>query len=173
MKIFIRSKQEITAMSYERKAILDKAFRISDRIQEHILKCVIYSKNYRDYKHWIEEELATFFSDINDMTPKKGFKIKDVDYRKNLFSAFGDELEDAKREVKIFHRTFVEKHPDPYPDFNIVPELYTTYFHAWQELRDEIYHKIGKYSKETSHEEISKLLHSVLDKYCTSTSWIK
>lgn len=173
MKIYIRTSESIFGMAYNRKDILDKAFHKSERIQEHVLKCVIYSKDYPDYKHWIDEELAVFFSEINDMQPKRGFRVKDNDYMNNMFSAFGDDLDDAKREVEIFHRDYVEKHPDPYPDFRITRDLYTTYFNAWRELYQNIRGKIGTYTKEVSREAFSKLIHEALDKYCQSAPWIK
>ena len=172
MKGYIRTVQSVTAMAYERKEILDTAFRYSEGIQEHILKCVIYSKNHRDYKPWVDEELTIYFTEINNMKPKKGLTVKDVDYRKNLFSAFGDELEDAKREVQAFYRKFVKTHPDPYPDFKITPELYERYFRAWQDLRDSLYTKIGKYPKASSKKEIARDIHFSLDKYCTSSPWL-
>lgn len=165
LKLFLKSSQAIFGMAYERQHILDTAYRYSDRIQEHILKCIIYTKSYTDYNHWIDE-ISNWIVDVNNMKSKKGLKIKDKDYLKNLFSAFGDELSDAKREVELFHRKFVEKHPDPYPDFDITKKLYSTYFYAWQDLKDHLKNKIGKIDQATAKDEIKTIVHQVLDSYC-------
>lgn len=62
MKLYIRRKQPVMAMAYSRDTIQSKAKFYRSAITDHIMKCVIYSKNYRDYNHWVEDELSSWFN---------------------------------------------------------------------------------------------------------------
>lgn len=172
MKLLILGKQSILGMAYSRSEILDEASSRSRGIREHILKCVIYSSSYKDYKHWTEDELSYWISYILNMKSKKGVKIKVKDYLNNFFISFGDELSDAKNEVIQFHRKFVETHPDPYPDFKVTRSLYSTYYYAWNELCKNLRKHLESSPKDVSKSDIVRLVHKSLDKYCKTSDWL-
>ena len=160
-------KRIIYGMSYDRRKILDDAYSYSEKIADHIMKCVVYGKQHKDYEHWIKDELCNkWFKDINDKTPKKHSGIKPDAYKKNLFAYMGDEVQDAKRDLMHFKRKYVEKAKNPYPDFEITQDLYFRVFDAYWKLADVISKKIGKYKESTAEQDIVSDIHSVLDKYC-------
>ena len=173
MKFLIKGKQDILGMAYSRSEIIDEALSRSRGIRDHILKCVIYSSYYKDYKHWTEDEISHWISYILNMKSKKGVKLKVKDYVNNLFSAFGDDLSDAKNEVNNFHKNYVEKHPDPYPDFDVTRSLYSAYYYAWNDLYKNLYRHLENHPKEVSKSDIVRLVHRSLDKYCEDNSWLK
>ena len=58
--------QSILAMSFPRKQALQRIESFADDITENIIKIGIYQNTTMDLNHWTSE-LATWFSDINDI----------------------------------------------------------------------------------------------------------
>ena len=170
MKRFIRSSSTILGMAHSRKQIKSNAEFYQDDIACHVMKCLVYSRNHRDYNHWINDELAAWIADINSMAPKKGFKIKPHDYSEWLLGGFGDELSDMKLDLKFFRNRFVVKHDPPYPDFNITPDMCDKLYLILQKLSKDVMSKIGTYDSINS---IRTELHKVLDPICNSAPWLK
>ena len=156
-------KIRIFGMASDRRKILDTMYNYSQQVADHIMKCVVYSSDHRDYNHWISE-IATWFWDVNTLTPKKGFKLKPNDYVENLFVGIGDELKDAKQELWRFHNKYVISHN--YPDFEITYDLYKTLFDAYWEIANFFSHTLGKYEETIAKDKITYDLHKILDKYC-------
>ena len=170
MKLFVRSKEGIFAMAHDRKDIRSRSMFYREEIANHIMKCVVYSRSYRDYNHWINDELSVWVYNISEMKPRKGFKIKSSDYESWLFGAFGDEYSDARRDLSFFKDEFVKFNQDPFPDFEITSELCERLFHVVDQLKRLIVPKLGKYC---SIQEVKHDFHTILDYSCKSSPWLK
>ena len=167
--IRIRSAEEILAMVNTRERIRDSAIMFSEEIANHIIKCVVYSKNSVDFNHWIHE-VATWIFDVSNQKPKKGCKIRPEDYEEWLFSGFGDEISDVPRDLRAFHHKFVRFNDHPYPDFNITSDLCNILFDTVNQLREIVPQKMQKYE---SIVDVQNTLHSVLDLTCTHDDWLR
>ena len=168
MKRYVAT-EPIYGMAYDRNKIKSRAIFYSDDIAEHIMKCIIYSREHKDYNHWIEE-ISEWIFKISDMAPKKGFKIKNSDYQSWLLNGFGDEQSDMRKDLEFFRDKFVVKHKEPFKDFDITLELCENLFDIITNINNKIIPMMQKYE---SVSEVNSDLHSILDKICISTSWIK
>lgn len=134
MKRYVRA-DNIFAMSQSRKQVLQDFQDLGGIINTHIIKCVVYGNTLsNDLPHWIHE-IATWIADANSIKCKS--KIKEKDYRDMLFGSFGDDLEDAWRNLRRFKlRNGRLLNSEPYPDFDITDEMVDKLFDAYQDLVD-------------------------------------
>ena len=53
----------INVQAFPKSVVGDTMKSFSKEVMEHIADCVMYGKNYKDYSHWIKDELATWMTD--------------------------------------------------------------------------------------------------------------
>lgn len=166
MKVAILSK--VYGMSLVRDKAVSKIASLSDKIEEHLLKCLVYKNSTDDYRHWIDDELATWISLVNDITIKpKDKKLKVKDYQSNLFGGLGDTYADANFALHLFRSNYTDsrKCKEPYPYFDITTELISTTLDAFTDIQSTLCEVLAK-KNGLDKANIAKLLHTILDKYC-------
>lgn len=123
-------KRMIVAMSFTRKECLAKLENLSPIINEHLMKCVIYSEElHNTLNHWTNE-LAAWLCKANGY--KSTSRLKEADYINSLFVDFGEDINDAEANLSIF-----QAHNDrskEYPQFEITDELCNQLFDTYQKL---------------------------------------
>lgn len=134
MKRYIRS-DSIFAMSQSRKQVLQDFQDLGGIINTHIIKCVAYGDTMpNDIQHW-QHEIATWIADANSIKCKS--KLKERDYRDILFGSFGNDIEDARRNLKRFKlRNGRLLNAEPYPDFDITDDMVDKLFDTYRDLVD-------------------------------------
>ena len=120
----------IFAMSQHRKQVLQDFQDLGGIINTHIIKCVVYKDVMPEAQnHWVNE-IATWIADANSIKCKS--RLKEKDYRNFLFGSFGDDIEDARRNINRFRlRNGRLLNSEPYPDFQITDELVDALFDAY------------------------------------------
>ncbi len=117
-------KRYIQGMALPRSKALAKLEAISDELSNHIIKCVLYDDILPTYmNHWVEE-IAGFLYIANRTHAKSNFKSKD--YMNSIFSAFGEDADDAYVNIGVFlaqHNTY----PDVVIDDRLADKLANTY----------------------------------------------
>lgn len=122
---------KILAMSRPRQGALNKLSRNNKKIQEHIIKCVIYP-NYESKKHWIKDELCNWFYQADKI--QCDTKLKKQDYRNTVFGMIGNTLGESLDDLTDFKEDFVKNASNPYNDFIITDELANTLYQTYQNL---------------------------------------
>lgn len=168
MKLFIKT--PIYAMSQERGPFKQKMLSWGALIEEHVCKCVMYGDSLPGdkYNHWIEDELATWLSDCNDVTFKpSNKKLKSAEYDKLLFGGLGDELSDARI---CLHNLQVHnsKHRNAYPFRQVDDEMVHKLYVLTAELREKFL-PILSTRNSLSKRNIAALLHDILDPICLTS----
>lgn len=108
----------IYGMSMERQKAKNRIISFQSEITENIIKLGIYQDNNRDRNHWIDE-LATWFSDINDLDLKpKGSKFNRNQYDEWVFGEFGTDISDVRSCIHSWQlkNRKTKKYPDVYVD---------------------------------------------------------
>lgn len=101
-------------MSFPRKQALQRIESFADDITENIIKIGIYQNTTNDLNHWTSE-LATWFSDINDVTFKpKGRKFTRDIYIDSIFGNFGDSISDVRSAIHVWQLR--NRRTKQYPD---------------------------------------------------------
>lgn len=119
MKRYIRS-NSIFAMADARKHVLEKLDSLNSKIEEHVLKCVVYGHDDPSYEHWIHE-ITNWISYANDVTLKpNNKKPKASDFLNTVFS-FGDDISDAKLSLGCFQAKIHDS--DKYSYFEVTDVL--------------------------------------------------
>ena len=130
----LSSNNYIKAMSWNRNRALSKLSSMSDTFVKHILKCVIYSDNMRDYNHWIQE-ISNYLEVANDIELKpRNKKPSKSDYEDTLFDALGNTRKDARNNLKLFLWEIEETHQ--YPEFEITEKLINNVFETCKNIVD-------------------------------------
>ena len=113
--------QSILAMSFPRKQALQRIESFADDITENIIKIGIYQNTTNDLNHWTSE-LATWFSDINDVTFKpKGKKFTRDIYIDSVFRNFGDSISDVRSAIHVWQLR--NRRTKQYPDVECTEEI--------------------------------------------------
>ena len=122
--------KSVYGMSFSRSEALARMDSFSERINEHVIECVVYKEARKDtINHWITE-IAGWLYRINKMETKS--KLKESDYINHLFSEFGSDRSDAEVNLSVY-QVNNDRMPDysKYPEFEITDELienlYLTY----------------------------------------------
>lgn len=159
---------KVYGMSLERDKAVSKMSSLSDRIEEHLLKCLVYKDSINDYRHWVDDELATWISLVNDITIKpKDKKLKAMDYQSNLFGGLGDTYADANFALHLFRSNHADsrKCKEPYPYFDITNELISATLDAFMDVQSTLCKVLAK-KNDLDKASIAEVLHTILDKYC-------
>lgn len=125
-------KRMIIAMSFSRKECLAKLENLSPIIDEHIMKCVIYSEELNSSVNYWLNELAAWMCKANGY--KSTTKLKAADYLNSLFIDFGEDINDAEANLSIFQAHNVRS--KEYPEFEITPELCDKLYKTYQSIID-------------------------------------
>lgn len=78
-------------MAYSRKDALAKVKRFSNTLLNHIIKCLIYGKQFGEatFKDWKEVEICGYLSAISSVVVKGSGKLKREDYFRSLTESHG------------------------------------------------------------------------------------
>ena len=165
MKIWIRSSQSIYGMSMEQKKARKKFDSLGDVISEHVCKCVLYRKSYKDYDYWIEREISGWISYINDVVisiPRK--KLKSSEYDSLLFGGLGDDYADARLNLEMVYSQCKKEDP-PYPDVHIDDSMIGDLVEVTEGLRQSIPDKLATVNSLTKEDFVAEV-HRILDEHC-------
>ena len=157
----------IQAMSMNQDDIIDKMKGRKKKVAEHLAKCAMYGDGLGSgkYDHWIEHELATWISEINEITAKpKGKKLKPSAYADYLFGALGDERADA-RSALIDLQLYNSDKAKPYPEVEIDEDMVDRMYAITQQMLGKVV-PILSTKNNFNKQEIENLLHSLLDPIC-------
>lgn len=165
MKRYMRSSENIYGMSMELKKAKDRIENLGDRVLEHVCKCILYGDSTSDYKHWIEDEISTWISYVNDLTVKpKNNKLKASDYDKLLLGGFGDSFADARINLAVEYNKCRDA-KEQYPEVTITQDMMNAMLDATLEMHNVIPTLLA--SKNTlDKKDIEVKVHNILDKYC-------
>lgn len=123
-------KKYVRAMSFTRSQALSKISSLSDTLNEHVIKCVIYQTILPDYiDHWTEE-IGIYLYNVNKIKSKT--KLKRADYIDSIFASFGTDMEDAEANLRLF-----KIHNKEYPEFELSNKLIETLFEVYSKLIDK------------------------------------
>lgn len=122
-------KKLIYGMSYKSKYAKSNLQTRSSALNDRIMKCAVYQDSTGDLNHWLDG-ISEILSFANDMTIKPSArKLSKTDYLDNLCGTFGDELSDARVNLKGFHG---QHSGEDYPEFDITDELVEKLFSYYQ-----------------------------------------
>ena len=116
MKIILKP-DAIFAMAMGKARLEKRMDAWSDLIAEHLSKCAMYGDTLPGdkYNHWIEDEIATYISDTNDIVCKHNKrKLKVKQYENRLFGWLSDEAAEAKsnlHNLQIQNKKALESYP--------------------------------------------------------------
>lgn len=128
MKRLRRNSETIFAMSFSRKEVLRRMESYSVKLNEHVLKCIVYADvRSETVPHWTME-IATWLNRINRM--ECSTKLKSKDYISTLFMCFGNTWADTELNLEEFRESAIET----YPDFDITSELVSQVHQTYQKL---------------------------------------
>lgn len=123
-------KKYIRAMSFTRSQALSKISSLSNTLNEHVIKCVIYQTILPDYiDHWTEG-IGIYLYNVNKIKSKT--KLKRADYIDSIFASFGTDMEDAEANLRLF-----KIHNKEYPEFELSNKLIETLFEVYSKLIDK------------------------------------
>lgn len=124
----------IYKMSMNRNKAIQRIDGFNELIASNILKLTVYTSNMRDYQHWIDE-LATWFSDINDITIKPSDKkLNESMYDELVFGQFGTTISDVRSYIDLW--LIHNRKNQQYPDFTNSSKITKYVFLKVSELRD-------------------------------------
>lgn len=162
MKLFCR-KVLINGQAFPKSVVEDKMKSFSEEVMNHVADCIMYGKNYKDYGHWIEDELATWMTDGGSLLEKGNKKPKKKVYEDTLFGHFGTTKDDAEHNLNIENVNNQNKEV-PYPKVVVDDKMITDCYNACKEIKETMI-PIFIANKKLDKQMITKTLFSILDKY--------
>ena len=168
MKRVILSSIPVLGMAYERKFVKQKAAQKSDKIKDHILKCIVYPNNAA-YNHWIKE-ISGYIASVNSYTVKpKNRKLTSSEYNNLTFKSLGEDEQDAEAILYEFYSDYAGK-PDAdskgcFSYFDITDELISKTHQICREIESLLCTMLSDSSAKYSMTDFSDVLHDVLDKF--------
>lgn len=149
----------VYGMSMEKSRAEKRIHGFGKEITSNIIKLVAYPDS-RDHQHWIDE-LATWFSDINDIDIKPRGKKFSIDvYDELVFGEFGTTLSDVRTCIDSW--LIYNKKKDHYPEFDVTPQLIRSVFMLVSELRDKFL-KLFSSRNTVNRQMIRESLVSIID----------
>ena len=124
---------KILSMTRPRQGALNKLSRHNQKIQEHVIKAVVYSDiKPESMDHWIHDELCNWLHQADRV--KCDSKLKPQDYRNTVFGMIGSTKGEALEDLEDFKEDFVDNSTKPYPEFTIDSKLIQRLYQAYQNL---------------------------------------
>lgn len=160
----------ICAMAEPKDKIKKKMKTRSDKIVEHLAKCAMYGDSLGPgkYNHWIEHELATWISEINELVSKPdGKKLKLKFYQDILFGALGDSRADAKANLTDL-QIYNSRKSNPYPKVEIDDDMVDRMCIISENMLGKIA-PILSTKNNFNKRDIEQLLHNLIDPSCKLT----
>lgn len=157
----------IQAMSIAQSDLIAKIKSRRVKVAEHLAKCAMYGDMLGEgkYNHWIEHELATWISEINELTTKpSGKKLKPEAYSELLFGLLGDERADS-RSALIDLQLYNSKKKNQYPYIEIDNEMVNRMYKITQDMLGKIVPLLSSKNRFTK-KDIENILHNLLDPIC-------
>lgn len=151
----------IFGMAEDRQHILSICRNFSEPLAEHIIKCIVYRDSTGNLHHWINE-ISFWLWRINNLKPKKGFRIKSQQYRDSLFIGLGTELNDIENDLEIFQDLHVRT--KEYPEFRITDQLCKDAFNCYWNIADATCDKLGTFQ---SRQEVLDIVEFIIHTYTT------
>lgn len=135
MKRYIKN-TSIFGMALPRKQIFAKLSALSEDINIHVIKCVVYSDILPDSMHQWISELSAWFAQASRYKCKS--KLKASDYAQTLFSAFGEDVYDADANLTGYQLINAKSiKSEGYPDFEVTQQLINKLFQTYQSIISE------------------------------------
>lgn len=148
MKVYIR------AFAYSRKKARDTINNYAYKLNEHIIKCIIFGKYRPDFvDHWVGE-CANWLVEC-DKNHIQQANLKESDYRDTIFEFFGDNHSEVEYGLIHFEKTNLEDHkdePGALPYFAINSDMIQKLFNCYQDLIDVC---VPRFKSKTFHEKRS------------------
>lgn len=165
MKIYIR------AMAFKRRDAERHIATLSSVIVDHLIKCLVYGDSLHCYRHWVDDELTLWFSQIDTAYLKidrKPPKFRRDEYDEMIFGQFGEDPHDCSICLSTFTAEYCERYGGTYPDFDISSDLISDTYKAITELSRKMCSAIAASSQKdpVGMNRIRQILHECLDKYC-------
>ena len=157
----------IQAMSIAQSDLVAKIRARRVKVAEHLEKCAMYGDMLGEgkYNHWIEHELATWISEINELTTKpSGKKLKPEAYSELLFGLLGDERADSHSAL-IDLQLYNSKKKEQYPYIEIDNKMVNRMYRVTQEMLGKVVPILSSKNRFTK-KDIENLLHNLLDPIC-------
>lgn len=122
----------ILGMSIERKDAILRMRHFSEEFANHIIEYVVYRDVLFDtLDHWAKE-IGHWLFVANSFTTKS--KLKEWDYKEDIFYYLGDSLADAISAVGLYWENRKSKQ---YPDFEITDEITNEVFNLFSKIQEE------------------------------------
>lgn len=157
----------IKSMSIAQSDIENKMKARRKKVAEHVAKCAMYGDGLGEgkYNNWIEHELATWISEINDLTAKpRGKKLKPQKYSNLLFGLLGDEPADSKSAL-IDLQIYNSGKRNPYPEVDIDKDMIKRLYSITKQLNTKVVPLLSTNNK-MSKKDIEGILHGIFDPIC-------
>ena len=161
MKIYIN------AYAKKRKKLNKTMDKYGELIAEHLAKCAMYGDTLKNgkYKHWIEDELATWIIDINESICKQNNKkLKPVQYADVLFGDLGDSMVDARVNLHLLQEQN-KKSEHPYPFRKVDDDMINRMFKISQAVIQKFPPLLATVNT-LSKADIEFMLHQIIDPVC-------
>jgi hypothetical protein len=161
MKLYIQ------AHAKSRKKLISTLDAYDELIVEHLAKCAMYCNSLPGdkYNHWIEDELATWLSDVNDSVCKQNNgKLKKKQYAEGLFGGLGNSEVDARINLRLLQE-HNKKAKDPYPYVEI-DEAMISRMHIISEQVIQKFVPILASRNTIDKDDIAFMLHRIIDPVC-------
>ena len=155
------------AMTMEKARLLKRMDALSDKVAEHLSKCAMYGDTLESgkYNHWIEDELATYLSFVNEVLSKhNNGKLKPEQYESSLFGWLGDDKADALGNL-IDLQLHNKKSSEPYPYVKIDNDM-TERMYKISKGVVETFVPIISTINDLTKENIELKLHQIIDPVC-------
>ena len=125
--------RKLDEMAFNRSVAIKRVESYADTLFEHLLKCAVFKDTTGNLKHWINDEIAVYLADVNEIEVKtKKGKLNKVDYEKALLSDIGENSQDYKSTISSIRASW-RKH-DKYPFFQITDELVNNMFVMYNDI---------------------------------------
>lgn len=134
MKRAIRSSY-IMGMAFPLSVAKDKLTSDAKRLNDHIIKCVVYGDSLYCLNHWIDDEITTWIYKASTISCKH--RISSNVYRSTLFCWFGENSRDAESNLYDFYAKYVMRRKE-YPKFDIDRYLIERLNKVYREIEKEI-----------------------------------
>ena len=166
MKKMIKS-ETILAMAMDKSRLEKRMDAWSDVIAQHLAKCAMYGDTLPGdkYNHWIEDEIATYIRDTNDIVCKHNKrKLKPKQYEDKLFGWLSNDAAEARsnlHDLQIHNK----KSSQPYPYVEVDDVMVERMRKISEQVIKVFVPLLASVNSATKY-EIETKLHEIIDPVC-------
>lgn len=136
MKI-LKSVRPIFGMSYTRSKAIEQIKGLSDPIERHLIKCIVYGDTTNDLYHWVHDEIAQYLHSIHTICVKpNNKKLKRTQYEDLIFGSFGNTRNDVKTSLLIFRAW--NNRTKQYPEFEVDEDMVDRLFKTVTNMKEKV-----------------------------------